>query len=55
MADKLKELLDDSITPFLTDFKFKTNIPNLATLIPNPESIQCLRKNESFVIQMLFQ
>jgi hypothetical protein len=37
MADKLKELLDDSITPFLTDFKFLTTIPNYTILVPNPK------------------
>lgn len=50
MNEKIIGLLEDSITPFLSDFKmnYDTNLINI--IAPVPESLNFLRKNEEFRI-----
>ena len=46
MNDKIVGLLEDSITPFLTDFKMSYDKELINIITPLPESIDFIRKNE---------
>ncbi|CAD8149835.1 unnamed protein product [Paramecium pentaurelia] len=52
--EKVIDLLEDSLTPYLQAFNLESNINNIAQIIPNPESIICLKKNQELTIQILF-
>ncbi|CAD8162107.1 unnamed protein product [Paramecium octaurelia] len=51
---KVIDLLEDSMTPYLQGFNLESNISSIAQIIPNPESIVCLKKNQELTIQVLF-
>ncbi|CAD8149842.1 unnamed protein product [Paramecium octaurelia] len=52
--EKVIDLLEDSLTPYLQAFTLESNVVNVASIIPNPESIVCLKKNQELTIQVLF-
>ncbi|CAK63523.1 unnamed protein product (macronuclear) [Paramecium tetraurelia] len=52
--EKVIDLLEDSLTPYLEDFKLETNVDKISSIIPNPESIVSLKKNQELTIQILF-
>ena len=54
LNSKVIDLLQDSITPYLENFKLIHNLKNPYCIVPNPESIICLRKNTSLTLQILF-
>ncbi|CAD8199925.1 unnamed protein product [Paramecium octaurelia] len=51
---KVIDLLEDSLTPYLKEFTLQSNVNNIAQIIPNPESVVCLKKNQELTIQVLF-
>ncbi|CAD8111359.1 unnamed protein product [Paramecium primaurelia] len=51
---KVIDLLEDSLTPYLKGFNLETNICNITQIVPNPESIVCLKKNQELTIQAFF-
>ncbi|CAK63501.1 unnamed protein product (macronuclear) [Paramecium tetraurelia] len=52
--EKVIDLLEDSLTPYLQNFKLETNVKEVYSIIPNPESIVSLKKNQELTIQILF-
>ncbi|CAD8061854.1 unnamed protein product [Paramecium sonneborni] len=52
--EKVIDLLEDSLTPYLQAFTLETNFNNIVQIIPNPESIVSLKKNEELTISILF-
>ena len=50
MNEKIIGLLEDSITPFLSDFKMTYDINLINIIAPLPESINFIRKNEEFKV-----
>ncbi len=46
MNEKIISLLNDSITPFLDDIHFEYDKELVEIIIPNPNSINFLRKNQ---------
>ncbi|CAD8104459.1 unnamed protein product [Paramecium primaurelia] len=51
---KVIDLLEDSLTPYLKAFKVETNAIKISSIIPDPESIVSLKKNQELTIQILF-
>ncbi|CAD8214664.1 unnamed protein product [Paramecium octaurelia] len=54
ISEKIIDLLEDSLTPYLEAFTLESNITNIASIIPNPNSIVSLKKNQELTIQILF-
>ncbi|CAK76747.1 unnamed protein product (macronuclear) [Paramecium tetraurelia] len=52
--EKVIDLLEDSLTPYLEAFTLESNIPNITSIIPNPDSIVSLKKNQELTFQILF-
>lgn len=48
MNEKIISLLEDSITPFLSDFKMNYDKNLISIVAPIPESVSFIRKNEEF-------
>ncbi|CAD8116740.1 unnamed protein product [Paramecium primaurelia] len=51
---KVIDLLEDSMTQYLEGFKLELPEINISQIIPDPESITAIKKNEELVIQILF-
>ncbi|CAD8209061.1 unnamed protein product [Paramecium pentaurelia] len=51
---KVIDLLEDSLTPYLQGFNLESNITCINQIVPNPESVVCLKKNQELTIQVLF-
>ena len=47
---KVIDLLEDSLTSYLKAFKLETNAANISAIIPAPDSIVCLKKNQELMI-----
>ncbi|CAK70304.1 unnamed protein product (macronuclear) [Paramecium tetraurelia] len=54
ISEKIIDLLEDSLTPYLEAFTLESNITNIVSIIPNPDSIVSLKKNQELTIQVLF-
>ncbi|CAD8215338.1 unnamed protein product [Paramecium octaurelia] len=44
--EKVIDLQEDQQTPYLQAFKLESNIFNVVSITPNPESNVCLKKNQ---------
>ncbi|CAD8114405.1 unnamed protein product [Paramecium sonneborni] len=51
---KVIDLLEDSLTLYLKGFSLTHNIEKVSQIIPDPQSISLLKKNQELTIQILF-
>ncbi|CAD8098180.1 unnamed protein product [Paramecium sonneborni] len=51
---KVIDLLEDSLTCYLKGFQLTHNVENVSQIIPDPKSINLLKKNQELTIQILF-
>ena len=54
LNSKVIDLLQDSITPYLENFNLVHNLKDPYCILPSPDSVICLRKNNAFTLQILF-
>lgn len=48
------ELLEDSISPFLQNFKLESTIENTFGIVPNYEELLSVKKNSPILLHILF-
>ncbi|CAD8111726.1 unnamed protein product [Paramecium sonneborni] len=53
--EKVIDLLEDSLTSYLEDFKLEINVQTIFLIIPNPESIISLKKNQELFLNSIFK
>jgi len=55
IAEQVITLLDSALTPYLDEFSFEFDKSLINSIIPSPENIPCILKNEPFIMYYLFK